>query len=318
MAGVAPSLHRSAMRSLKVMLTRDQVLEEAKRCEVVDAERLLDFARPAWRLDPTDEDPVSTAATKIGGGADLAPGESWPINRYGVPYALLAQINCAALPDRGDEWPDPVGWKHDGKLLRIFADCAHVDGVDAVVLASEPTAELVRREPPPMPDPFPVPHGCQYVLPPQDFGHGENGHVAGSAFCLTPFVSLPEADVSDKGSARVSVAYSRWRLNVASAGRTYQDLSRPSHLLGTPSVVQHDPLEDAARLADDESPLGLREREPAQLSLRDPANWQVLLHLASDDQLGFDYGGVGAYTVVAPLADLRLGLYHRAYALWQF
>jgi hypothetical protein len=292
------------------MLTRDEVLQEASRCGIINAESLLHLARPAWRLDPTDEDPASSAATKIGGGADLTADESWPINRYGVPYVLLAQINCATLPDRGDEWVDPVGWKHGSKLLRVFADCAHVDGVDAIVLACDPTAELERHEPPPMPNPFPAPDGGQHAWP-QDFGHGENARITGSTFCLTPIVSLPEAEISDDGSPLTSDAYDTWRRNLAYTGWTHDDNARPSHLLGAPSVVQHDPLPYAACLAQD----GPLRAEP---SLRDPANWQVLLHLASDDGLGFDYGGVGAYTVVVPLADLRVGLYHRAYALWQF
>lgn len=168
-----------------------------------------------------------------------------------------------------------------------------------------------------MPDPFPVPDAFPYLLPPQDFGHGENGTIMGSTFRLTPFISLPEVGHATDNPLLQTDAYTDWRHKVATTGRIYEDCSRPSHLLGAPSVVQHDPLEQIASIARGEGRSQLIQRTDA--SLQDPANWQVLLHLASDEQLGFDYGGgVGAYTVVAPLADLRLGRYDRAYALWQF
>jgi hypothetical protein len=43
----------------------------------------------------------------------------------------------------------------------------------------------------------------------------------------------------------------------------------------------------------------------------------VLLHLASDPSIGFDYGG-GALTIVVPREDLKAGRYDRLFAAWQY
>jgi hypothetical protein len=80
---------------------------------------------------------------------------------------------------------------------------------------------------------------------------------------------------------------------VANDGKAWEHDT--STLLGEPIAVQNSPID-----TDDEA---------------DP--WRVLLHLASDERLGFDYGG-GACTIVVPAAELAAGRYDHAACVWQF
>jgi hypothetical protein len=291
------------------VLSRDEVRALALRHQLLDDEEfILDLPKAAWRLDP---DPAAAASTprtcKIGGGADMATHEDWPMNDAGVPYTLLAQIDCARLPALDGEWGVSTTWHHRDMLIRVFADCAHVDGTDAVVLEAAPGTEVHRREPPPLPQVWP----CE--LPPQDFGLGANGEVPEAAFRATPFLSVVVPGSAATG-AEASEEYREWAVALANDGNAWEQDA--STLVGEPSAAEFDPRESVARRYETEGD-DPRASDPAP-SLADPAEWAVLLHVASDERFGFDYGGIGTYTVLVPAAELAAGRYEHAVCVGQF
>jgi hypothetical protein len=83
-----------------------------------------------------------------------------------------------------------------------------------------------------------------------------------------------------------------------------------STLLGSPHSIHDNVLQTAASRHGADGPT------PAP-GLDVPERWQVLLHLATDPDVGFEFGG-GALTILAPGADLAAGRYDRAFAIWQF
>jgi hypothetical protein len=281
----------------------------AEQCGLGDhLDDVLDLARVAWRLDadPTSS-PTVSGASKMGGGADLADGESWPYNDDGVRYSLLAQIDCAALPPLSGEWQPSAQWQPGGVLLRIFADCAFVDGTDVAVLAAPRDASFQRHAVPPLPDPSP----CQ--RPPQDFGLGENAEIPEAPIRLTPFVSVPKPSWEAQSGVTAMEEYHDWARLLAGDGvlRT----TDPSTLLGEAIHIQHDPLGVVAYWYSTAS--GFPQAKDPDRALADETAWRVLLHLATDDDLGFNYGG-GAYTVVAPARELAEGRYDHATCVWQY
>lgn len=72
-----------------------------------------------WRLIESKK--KADAAVLVGGGAPMAKGEKWPANRRGVPLTFVAVIQPATLPDLPAHWP-VADWKHEGLVLRVFAD----------------------------------------------------------------------------------------------------------------------------------------------------------------------------------------------------
>jgi hypothetical protein len=220
----------------------------------------------------------------------MAEGERWPVNGAGVPYALLAQIDCAQLAALDGEWPPSAIWEHRDVLLRVFADCAGVDGTDVIVLEAAPETEVHRRERPPLPVPWP------FELPPQNFGLGENAEVPEAAIRATPFVSVVVPGHEASGIT-ASKEYHQWAASLANDGTPAEQTI--STLVSEPIAVQYNPLG-----TDDD----VDHR---------PSEWRVLLHLATDERLGFDYGG-GACTVIVPTAELAAGRYDRAACVWQF
>jgi hypothetical protein len=290
------------------VLSHDEVRALVQRCGLGDHEQLvMDLPRAAWRLDPDQgASPAAPGTSKVGGGPDLAEGEQWPVNPLGVPYVFLAQIDCAGLPELGDEWPPSAAWQHGGKLIRVFADCAHVDGVEVIVLEAPPETTVSRRQRPPMPAPWPFRDG------PQDFGLGQNAVVPEAAMRATPCLTAPQPGGEARGVMAL-VAYREWASRLTNAGRSWE--REASTLLGEPVAVHASPLETVAFWFEEDS--SFAQASDPDRSLTDPGAWRVLLHLATDERLGFQYGG-GMYTVVAPAAELAAGRYDHALCLQQY
>lgn len=289
------------------VLSRSEVRELAERHGLGGDWRLLtDLPRATWRLEPDlGVDGAAAWAFKIGGGADLAEDERWPVNASGVPYTLLAQIDCARLPDLGDGWPR-TAWRHDEMLLRVFADCAHVDGTEVVVLAAAPGTAVARQERPSLPEPWPM------DLPPQDFGLGENALVGETPVRAVPVLSVPVLGSSAK-RVMDSTGYWDWAMELATdAGAWGNDTTT---LLGEPFAIQSDPLESVAYRYSEGS--GHPQASDPDRSLSDPGAWRVLLHLSSNEPPAFNYAG-GAYTIVVPAAELAEARYDHATCVWQF
>jgi uncharacterized protein YwqG len=65
--------------------------------EQLDAFKTWFFAqtRPAVALIPEKGGLIGTSGSRLGGPAWLAEGDSWPVDRVGVPLEFLAQLDCA-------------------------------------------------------------------------------------------------------------------------------------------------------------------------------------------------------------------------------
>jgi hypothetical protein len=87
----------------------------------------------------------------------MADGEIWPHADNGIPYTLVAQVDCSTLPPLTGDFTGPE-WAHDGALVRIFThvDARVPDPGPALALACAPDAAVTRAALPPRPDPMPV------------------------------------------------------------------------------------------------------------------------------------------------------------------
>ena len=76
----------------------EETLAQARR--VIDALNERGARKQAIRLQVTRPDaPLPQTASKFGGRPYLPAGESAPTNEKGEPLGMIAQINCADLPE---------------------------------------------------------------------------------------------------------------------------------------------------------------------------------------------------------------------------
>ena len=166
------------------------------------------------------------------------------MNARGVAMTFLAQIDCSNLPPLHG-WDDPRPWRHDGRLVRIFADLVDTPNEPglAIALACDPETALSRTEAPPIPDPFPP--GGQW----DDLDPDERFHVLPeAAIGLVPFLTAPEIDPELKPEifdfSDPAEAFSSWGSELRGGGSSGD---RPApwelhHLLGEPVSIQDDVL----------------------------------------------------------------------------
>ncbi|WP_320671213.1 DUF1963 domain-containing protein [Patulibacter defluvii] len=262
----------------------------------------LAAVRPGWRARLQDGGPL-----RIGGPAPLAEDEPWPRNPRGIPLTFLAAIDCAALPALDDAWPDPTGWRHDGALLRIFADLVdqpREPGPATILVAPEgtPTREV---DPPPLPDPWPAAGDERDDLAPHERVRALPAHQAG----LRPFLTADEdafgpLDVLDPDPDVDGYRHFRFDLRLDGEELDWDDPRiRPftvSHVSGAPCSVDEDVRLRACEVREDQD--GPHQEQ----------DWRVLLAL--HDGFGGDVEILdgGAYHVLVPVDDLAEGRYERA------
>jgi hypothetical protein len=262
----------------------------------------LRAVRPGWRARLEESGPLL-----IGGAAPLAEGERWPVNERGIPLTFLAAIDCAWLPGFDDSWPDPTGWRHDGALLRIFADLVDrpQDPGPATVLVAADGTEVFAVDPPPLPDPWPpagderddpAPHQRVRALP---------AHRAiAEPFLTAQELAFGPLHVLDPDPNVDGYRHFSFDLRLDGEERDWDDPRiRPfavTHVAGEPCSVEEDVRTSACELLEDGG------------ELQDEDEWRVLL--AIHDGFGGDveiHDG-GAYHVLVPVEDLAVGRYDRA------
>jgi hypothetical protein len=297
------------------VLSRARVIELAEAAGLGNhAEDLVDRVRPGWRLEvQLDRAAGAAGATKIGGDPDLAPGERWPYNKRGIPMTFVAQVDTARLPALDPAWPDPAPWRHDGLLIRVFADLLDnpIEPGPTAIFVSAPGGELTRTPAPDPPDPFP-PGG------PWD-GAGLDERPARLPEALvapTPFLSAPELHPALKPEvwdfSDAAERYDAWAsaLRTADQARPDRDAYVVHHLLGEACSIQDDVLDVGPMVAETPSwgALPPGEIEPA---LTSPDAWRVLLALHFDERIELHIHDGGAFHLIAPVNDLASGRYDR-------
>lgn len=310
------------------MLTRAQVIALAEQHGLGrHAARLADAVRAGYRLDPEPGRLPASRESKIGGHPDLAAGEDWPHNSRGIAMTFVVQIDCSTLQPP-DGWEDPRPWGDDGPLLRVFADLLdnpNEPGL-AVALACDPRAPLTRTPAPALPDPFPDGGEGDDLEPEDRFRVFPEARVT-----LEPFLTAPEIDPELKPEMHdfsdPADRYYQWSNDVR-AGHTHpEDASEPRsdedidrllgnldpppwdlhHLLGEPASIQDDVLEFGAAIY--RGDWGMPVTPDSALADRDA--WRALVALHMDERIGLHIHDGGAFTILAPAADLARGRYDR-------
>jgi hypothetical protein len=301
------------------MLTPEDVRRVALEEGLADfADSLVDHVRPGWRLDVRRDDARPRAgAAKIGGEPDLAVGEMWPINRRGVAMTFLAQVNCDELPALDPDWRALTRRPSGEILLRVFADLVdnpHEPGPASVLTTS--TAEtLVRTPAPAIPEPWPAGGQCDGL------GPSERVRVLPEiAVQPVAFLTAPETHPilsPDGGLTGRADRYYAWanRLRLDGVDYNAESATEPfpweiHHFLGEASSVQCDVRETGVWFFEDAATAEWLGAEGSEL-LADVEAWQTLLALHDDARSGLHILDGGAYTVLIPSIDLRVGRYDR-------
>jgi hypothetical protein len=283
------------------MLSKAQVAQLARDCLLPRwAEDLVSTVSLGWSLALTKGATVELGASKIGGLADLAPHETWPMNDHGIPMTLMAQLDLSRLEPPTQDWGmEDASWSPPQGLMRIFADLldSPVDMCRASVLVCPSDASLRRAVFPPLPDLWPV----------NDLQQEGPRAFPGIPVTLSPFLSAPEtyrgirSHVWDRNSGTPQ-DYQRWldQLRVGPDGVEVKQA-----LLGHPRSLQDD-----IRLA---ASLNFKEfaGPDAEPGLANVDAWRPLLSLFDDDDYGLEIADGGAYVVLAPARDLLEGRYDR-------
>lgn len=291
------------------MLSREEVVDLARQEGLGEvADDLVARVRPAWRLEPGDTgDPSRAATTKVGGHPDLGPGETWPVNRRGVPMTFLAQVDCSGLPAFDPPWLDPRPWRHGDLLLRLFADLFDnpIEPGIAIGLACEPTGPLARTEPPLS---RPPPGG-----PWDDLSLEERFRTLPEApLRAVPFLTAPEGPPPALGDLEEAEdGYLQWTYRLRIDGEDMDDeLERQPwevhHLLGEPCSIQEDVRGIGGMFYGDAWFAEVMGLEPDPNLVGEDA-WRVLLALHDDERLGLEIHDAGAFHVLAPVEDLASG-----------
>lgn len=240
----------------------------------------------AYPPSESDQDSdLPPGASKLGGRPDLAPGAAWP-NFEGKPQVFVGQVNLADAALPLDERIGP-----DSGLLSFFVAQEWRGGLGAAVLFTEDLSGLARREPP----------------------------AALDDAAELPAVGLDaalEASFASPDSVSVRVMWLD-----EEARRVYTEIveemggdDAPTHrLLGYSDPVQNDmQLECEAVMAG----LDLVAGVTAQ-TLRNAADWRLLLQVDSDPASGLEWGDVGKLYYWIRAGDLAERRFDRVWGLHQ-
>ena len=205
------------------------------------AEELSAYARPGWHLLAGGAD--RPAASKVGGDPDLGEGERWPLNRRGVPMAFVAQIDTSGLPAFDPPWKLAAPWKHNGQLVRFFADLLDnpIASGPALALTTDPAGALTRTPAPPVPDHYPLGGRCDHHEPRDDLYR-----LPETVVRVHPFLTAPETPrpCAPRGSTTTPTptATTNGRRGYASTARRTARRSpyELQHLLGEPISIEDD------------------------------------------------------------------------------
>ena len=243
---------------------------------------ILAAIRPGFWLLPAD-----SGRSRIGGLPDLAPGEQWPHDQDGVPYTLVAQIDCSALPPIATEFPLPP-WAHNGALVRIFAALLATapEPGPAVALACPADAPVTRAELPARPD----------QVPADVWGLADDSlrMLHELPVRLVPFLSAQAAWYAGIPEEATDAYEEFARRLAAGGGKPPAQQWQFPHLLGHGENLQG---EDLTATGADEKPEVPREQ------------WCTLINIP--EHQGMSFGDGGGLAIVIPGADLAAGRYDR-------
>ena len=292
------------------MLSVEEVSDRIRQHELGDhADRIIEAIQPGWRLEPS----VTGGAVRIGGDPRLAPEETWPVNKRGLPLAYLAEVDCGLLPPIPSPWEARLQWPHLGRVLRVFAnvlDMPHEPTLAAVFPASREGTLSVTPHPE-LPDPFPAggPHDDEDL-------ESRYWRLDEHQMTAAPFLTVPEClpgireHIYESSPLAERYATLSDRLRTA-AVEPAKEAWGMHHLLGAPVSVQDD-TRHSATLIYGEPTFAESEGVTVDPALGLPDAWRVLLALYTDDRLGLMIEDGGAWHILILDTALSDGSYDRA------
>ncbi|CAM3980097.1 DUF1963 domain-containing protein [Saccharibacillus endophyticus] len=240
---------------------------------------------------------IVTGKSRVGGGADLPEGISWP-EWDECPYTFIAQINLAELP-QGHTLPLPA----NGLLSFFYASAAmydddafHGDPTTCKVIYTPSSAfdELRRLD---------IPESLMQADP--------KVVLSPTSITFVPDLCVPESD-----SAYLKQLGLGWDGNTVDHERYWStfltNLSEPRlchvpihRLLGHPDQIQGDMQEQCAKMLQWRSfDSSISEEDQAKFD-REASEWRLLLQIDSDDAPDSDWGDTGRIYFWIREADLR-------------
>jgi uncharacterized protein YwqG len=251
---------------------------------VKDIDRL---ARPSIRLIATkaDESLMNPGASKLGGVPDLPPGTAWP-ELKGGPQSFIAQIRLddvrqydseKALPQSGMLW-----FFYDAQQETYGADPADRGGWQ--VLFKD--GDLTNLQKTPFPAKLPAA---------SKFNVCSFGFASEITFSQQPPLEIPNLDWTDEDQKKYE--------SVLSSFASQADRATPHHrMLGFPDTIQDD-MRLQCQLASN-GVTDTNDPKAAALS-KGATDWQLLLQVDTDEEIGMRWGDAGMLYYWIKSADLQ-------------
>lgn len=267
------------------------------------AEALAAIAVPSWRISVTRTSlaELELGQSRFGGCPDVPLDFQWPMFG-GEPLTFLAQFDLSQVSD--------PSLPRNGWLL-IFYDVAGqpwgLDAQDAgtasVAYVSAPKQSLVRREHPVVRDKF-------------------AGPFESCSITMTATMDLPQVWDRIVAHAGVEVSQEHWGAYwaVSTVVSGVEEGTPYHHLLGHPQLVQNDMRGDCELVTNGiacAGPQSYESERARQLLDRAPAEWVLLLQLATDDTVGWTWGGDGRLYVWMRRSDLAARAFEKAWLILQ-
>jgi uncharacterized protein YwqG len=269
----------SQPKTVKPMLPEDQ-LDDFKTWYLAQK-------KPAVALVPDPTGEIRTTGSRLGGPAWLADGESWPVDKHGVPLEFLCQLDCADCQSLEGYPGEGVFQFFIGRDDLYGADFDNLlNGSYLVRLCSVATKGAL-IEPPPLKEVGEI--SFSDYSPFMNGSHRTNG----IALRAVPFEDRIDQSIKD-AEARIMDLYKVYDISALEAFVESDDLQRPMqhHTGGFPAFTQSD-----VRYIDAFSGYD-----------------HVLLRITSDDTIM--WGDVGEAVFLMPSEDLHKGDFSRVAYNW--
>jgi uncharacterized protein YwqG len=260
----------------------------------------IDFvSRASIRLSltPVDESTLPIGASKLGGVPDLLPGMSWP-ERKGLSQSFIAQIRLedahrydidGVLPQRGMLW-----FFYDAKQ-ETYGDAPTDQGGWRVFFSDDDLSNLRRT-----PVPAALPAASRFKA-------GTVRFSSEITLSQHPELDVPKFDWTKEEQKQYE--------QLLSTFPTPADHSAIHHrLLGNPDAIQDDMRLQCQLISNGVTD----ENDPAAAALSQGAmDWQLLLQVDSDENLGMRWGDTGMLYYWIKSADLQACSFDAAWLVLQ-
>ncbi|GCE14470.1 YwqG family protein [Tengunoibacter tsumagoiensis] len=242
------------------------------------------ISRSSLRISTASTSSLKIGSSRLGGQPDLPPGTDWP-QWQGRPQSFIAQLQLSDLPHIADTFLPSTGmlWFFYDSQQQAFGDKPTDRGAWQVLFAKDTPATL---RPAPVPDTL-----------------AKQGQFKARALTFSPELTLsaqPQLEVpglswTDTDQKRYDTVFAQFQDEAGQAA--------PRHRIsGFPDTIQDD-----MRLQCQMMTHGVTDSASPQVAeLQRHANdWQLLLQVDTDEQIGMRWGSSGMLYYWLPVDALR-------------